>query len=78
MQNKTTSPQETTISTAGCMIAFFLVLFLFFPVMILMLQILHNDFELKPYVLWSIPYGFLVLISVIYRLLKKKSKSDTN
>jgi hypothetical protein len=74
MQNKTkTTPPEANISTAGCMIAFLLILFLFAPLAIFMLQILHNDFELKPYLLWSIPYGFLLLIALLYKLLKKKS-----
>jgi Ca2+/Na+ antiporter len=78
MQNKNnkTTPPETTVSTIGCMISFCLILFLFFPLWIFCVQIMTDNFSFTPYLMWLIPYCFLVLIAVLYRLLKKKSQPE--
>jgi len=68
--------QNSKWSPIGCMIVFFLLLFLFAPVTIFLIQAYHNKFELKPYLLWLIPYAALVVISILYRWLKRKFKKD--
>lgn len=77
MKKQDEAPEQKPVSITGCMIVFFLILFLFAPVAIFMVQLMHNKLELKPYLLWLIPYGCLVGIALLYRLLKRKQSHES-
>jgi lipopolysaccharide export LptBFGC system permease protein LptF len=60
----------------GCIITFCLINFLFFPLWIFLLQVYQQHFYWQPYLLWLIPYTFLVMVAYLFKRLNKPNDEN--